>query len=239
VVEQTTKLAVAIDTASEIAGVGLSEDGVLLAETTWRTRQAHSRELLPGLEWLLTRAGRSKEQIEAVFVCLGPGSYAGLRVGLSTAKALAFALEIPIVGVGRLAADAFFPALAAESRVIAVQAAGRAELAWAAYAGNRAIGQSGKENDALVELVAPHLEPASGLIAAVEPGDVVCGELEKVDEATLAALESREARLVTAMSPRVLAVAELGWQRLRRGEVDNADTLVPLYLRAPAIGPQR
>jgi tRNA threonylcarbamoyl adenosine modification protein YeaZ len=223
------KLAVAIDTASEWAGVALSEDGVLVAEATWRTHQNHSRELLPHLDWLLGRSGRTKEQIGAVFVCLGPGSYAGMRVGLSTAKALAFALEIPIIGIGRLEGDAFGPAQSAAGRVIAVQVAGRAELAWAAYR---------RDDAGLQELVPPHLEPAPGLIAAVKPGDVICGELNKLDEATLAALEGRQARLVRTAGARVIAVTELGWQRLNGGEVDNADTLVPLYLRAPAIGPQ-
>src|SRR6266498_2602240 len=99
-------LAVALDTSSELAGVALVEDGLLLAETTWRTKRNHSRELLPSLDWLLGRVGRAKEDIGALFVCTGPGSYAGLRVGTSTAKALAYGLNAQIVGVGRLEADA-------------------------------------------------------------------------------------------------------------------------------------
>ncbi|HEY4685952.1 MAG TPA: tRNA (adenosine(37)-N6)-threonylcarbamoyltransferase complex dimerization subunit type 1 TsaB, partial [Dehalococcoidia bacterium] len=97
-------LAVAIDTASDLAGVALTEEGALLGAVTWRTRQNQSRELLPALDWLLGRQGRGKEEIGAVFVCLGPGSYAGLRVGVSTAKALAFALDASLAGVGRLEA---------------------------------------------------------------------------------------------------------------------------------------
>jgi tRNA threonylcarbamoyl adenosine modification protein YeaZ len=240
-VKPDTGLLAAFDTSGEIAGAALLEDGLLLAEATWRSRQNHSRELLPTLEWLLARADRTKDLLGAVAVCLGPGSYAGLRVGLSTAKALAFALEIPVVGIGRLEAEALTPALASGRRVVAVQAAGRAELAWAAYraaegqSGNRAIGQTGS---GLRELVAPRLDPAEGLLAALETGDIVCGELRTLDAALLESIAAREATAVESATGRAVAVARLARLRLEAGAVDNADTLVPLYLRAPAIGPQ-
>ena len=61
-----------IDTAGDLAGVALCEGETLLAEVTWRTKQSHSRELLPTLDWLLPRHGRSKSNRRAI-VCLGPG----------------------------------------------------------------------------------------------------------------------------------------------------------------------
>jgi len=228
-VPDASGLAVAIDTASDLAGVALTEDGALLASLTWRTRRNHSRELLPALDWLLAQQGRSKEEVGAVFVCLGPGSYAGLRVGVSTAKALAFALDAALAGVGRLAADAEPIVAAAQGRVVAVHAAGRAELAWAVYEG----GPEGPR-----EVIAPRLGPLDALVEVLAAGDRLCAE-----GATLAQLaplaERTGAVLVEAVPGRVLAVARLGHARLARGEVDNPDTLVPLYLRAPAIGPQR
>jgi tRNA threonylcarbamoyladenosine biosynthesis protein TsaB len=234
-VAEVSRLLVAIDTSGDLAGVALSEAGVLLAETTWRTRQNHSRELLPALDWLLRRLGRDKHAIGAVAVCTGPGSYAGLRVGLSTAKALAFGLETPIVGVGRLEADAAPFAPTTVGRIVPVHAAGRAELAWAVYAGIRAYGHTGKE---VSELTPPHLGSAESLLELIEPGDIVCGELRTLPEALLAGISERGALAAEVAAARVLAVAALGQARLDRVEVDNADTLVPLYLRAPAIGPQ-
>src|SRR6266550_1676735 len=118
--QEAKRLSVAFDTASDFAGVALAQDGELLSESSWRTRQNHSRELLPALDWQLSRLGRSKHEIGAVFVCLGPGSYAGLRVGLSTAKALAYGLNASIAGVGRLAADAEPFVGAARARVVPV-----------------------------------------------------------------------------------------------------------------------
>ena len=223
-------LAVAIDTASDLAGVALTAEGALLGAVTWRTRQNQSRELLPALDWLLGRQGRGKEEIGAVFVCLGPGSYAGLRVGVSTAKALAFALDASLAGVGRLEADAEPLVAAAQGRVVAVHAAGRAELAWAAY---------GRGDDRPQELVAPRLSTAEALVDALQPGDRVCADPKALPASLGDAIAARDAVFVEAAPDRVLAVARLGRARLARGAVDNPDTLVPLYLRAPAIGPQR
>lgn len=222
-------LLVAIDTASELAGVALTEDGALLAEVTWRTRQSHSRELLPALDWLLGRHERTKNDVAGLCVCLGPGSYAGLRVGISTAKALAFALAVPVAGVGRLAADAHPFVAVAAGRVFAVHAAGRAELAWAAYE---------RDGDGAREVVTPRLGPADALLAELKSGDVVCGEPKARDETLIAGIAAAGAIWTDALPSRVIAVASLGQQRLAGGDVDDADTLVPLYLRAPAIGPQ-
>jgi tRNA threonylcarbamoyladenosine biosynthesis protein TsaB len=224
-----TSLIAAIDTASDTAGVALFEGPALLGEATWYARQSHSREVLPTLDWLLQRHNRDKSQIEAIAVALGPGSYAGLRVGVSTAKALAYGLGAKLIGVGRLAADAWPLALAVSGRVVPVQIAGRAELAWGVYYA---------DGDALVEAVASRLGILQQLAATLRSGDVVCGEADRLDEASRAAVAQAGARVVSSTSARVIAVARLGWQRLRRGESDDVDSLQPLYLRAPAIGPQ-
>jgi tRNA threonylcarbamoyladenosine biosynthesis protein TsaB len=222
-------LLLAIDTASDVAGAALMDGEALLAETTWRAHQSHSVQLLPAIDWLLAHVGRSKAEIGAVAVCLGPGSYAGMRVGISTAKALAFGLEAKIVGVGRLAAEALPVAEASGARVVAVQAAGRAELAWAVY--------QLSEGD-LLEPSPPRLGSLPEFLATLGKGDAVTGDIDRLDAATVDALAERGCRLVPASSARVVAVARLGLKRLARGEADDADTLVPLYLRAPAIGPQ-
>jgi tRNA threonylcarbamoyladenosine biosynthesis protein TsaB len=221
-------LAVALDTTSDVAGVALIEDGALLGEITWRSRQSHSRQLLPSLDWLLQRSDRLKSGLGAIIVCLGPGSYAGMRVGVSTAKALAFGFDIPLAGVGRLAANAYPVALATGGRVVPVQAAGRAELAWGAY---RA------EDQRLIELEGPRLSAEKDLLRAISPGDVVCSDAAFSDDLR-AATELAGARLIAPHASRVVAVAQLGWQRIAAGELDAPEAVVPLYLRAPAIGPQ-
>jgi tRNA threonylcarbamoyladenosine biosynthesis protein TsaB len=229
--EQEAKgLSVAFDTASDFAGVALTQDGELLSESSWRTRQNHSRELLPALDWLLSRQGRSKHEIGAVFVCLGPGSYAGLRVGVSTAKALAYGLNASIAGVGRLAADAEPFVGGARGRVVPIHAAGRAELAWAAYEG---------DVERMDEDIEPRLGSADELLAILRPEDLVCADLKTLAGDLLEKLRERGIAPVQTLGPRVAAVARLGWRLFEADSFDNPDTLVPLYLRAPAIGPQR
>jgi tRNA threonylcarbamoyladenosine biosynthesis protein TsaB len=227
--EARAPLIATIDTASDMPGVALCEGPDVLGVASWRTKMGHSREVLPTLDWLLQRHNRDKSQLDAIAVDLGPGGYAGLRVGLSTAKALAYGLEAKLVGIGRLPADAWPLAQATGVRVVPVQVAGRAELAYGAYHA---------DGDSLVEDLAAGLGPLTALVDALHQGDIVCGETDRLDEVAREAIRGAGARLVASTTPRVLAVAYLAWQRLQRGDSDDLDSLVPLYLRAPAIGPQ-
>jgi tRNA threonylcarbamoyladenosine biosynthesis protein TsaB len=222
-------LTLAIDTTSDLAGVALMQDGALLGEVTWYAHQSHSRQLLPALDWLLGHLEREKSQIGAIAVCLGPGSYAGMRVGLSTAKALAYGLGAPLAGVGRLAAEALPVAEASGGRVVSVQAAGRAELAWAAYR---------CDEGELIEVEPPQLTPAAGLPKRLRKGDLLTGDVDRLSDELVAALAQQGCRLVSSPASRVVSVASLGARRLLRGEADDPDSLAPLYLREPAIGPQ-
>src|SRR5688500_13385932 len=95
----------ALDTASDIAGVAIVEHGVLLGEVTWQARQSHSRQLLPAVDWLLGQVARSKEQIGSILVCTGPGSYAGMRVGMRTGRGVSSALAAAASAFGRSAGE--------------------------------------------------------------------------------------------------------------------------------------
>src|SRR5215212_2528787 len=186
-------------------GVALCDGAAVLGVASWHTKMGHSREVLPTLEWLLQRHNRDKSQIDALAVDLGPGGYAGLRVGLSTAKALAYGLEAKLVGIGRLPADTWPLAQATGARVVPVQVAGRAELAYGAYHA---------DGDALVEDVEAGLGPLSALVETLRKGDIVCGEAYRLDEASRETIRGAGARIVVSTMPRVLAVAYLAWQRL-------------------------
>jgi tRNA threonylcarbamoyladenosine biosynthesis protein TsaB len=175
---------------------------------------------------LLARHDATKHDLSAVFVCTGPGGYAGVRAGVSTAKGLAYALERPLAGAGRLEIEAY--AFAATGRaVVAVHRAGRGELAWAAYV----------SDPDWRELAPPRLAPPDALIDALPRGALVTGE---IDDALAEELADRGHAVVrgAATVRRAALLAELGWRRLARGQTDDPKSLVPLYLREPAIGPQ-
>ncbi len=92
----------AIDTATHYASVALHDGSRLLAEHTWLANQAHTRSLLPTVQNLLKEALVGMESLTAVAVALGPGSFNGLRVGLSSAKGLAIARGLPLAGASTL-----------------------------------------------------------------------------------------------------------------------------------------
>jgi hypothetical protein len=92
------------------------------------------------------------------------------------------------------------------------------------------------ENE-LEEMIAPTLSPEREFVQALMAGDTVCSDATFSDDLR-AAIELSGARFAPAHPSRVVAVAELGWRRIAREDFDAPDGLVPLYLRAPAIGPQ-
>jgi len=97
----------AIDTSTDTTSLALIQESGVLTELTWRCEQNHSVELLPHLVDLLRQAGTSLQSLTGIIVARGPGSFNALRVGVSTAKGLAFSLGIPIVGISTLEAEAY------------------------------------------------------------------------------------------------------------------------------------
>jgi tRNA threonylcarbamoyladenosine biosynthesis protein TsaB len=93
----------AVDTSSLVGTVALCSDGVLLAEWSTQVRASHGETLLPHVARVLEAAGVPLAEVDLIAVGLGPGSFTGVRIGLATAKGLALAARMPIVGVTSLA----------------------------------------------------------------------------------------------------------------------------------------
>ena len=100
------KRQLAMDTATDIAGLALAEPGQVVAEMTWPARRNHTQQLLPGLLHLLAQAKVDLEDLDGIIVAQGPGSFTGLRVGFAIAKGLAYGLGLPLVGVSTLEVEA-------------------------------------------------------------------------------------------------------------------------------------
>ncbi len=214
-----------IDTASDLASVALSEQGALLAEVTWEARREHSAQLLPAVEHLLAAAGAERTAITAVFVNRGPGGYAGLRAGIGTALALAFALEADVLGYGRLEADAL-PWLGLGRLVLAVHNAGRREYAWAIY---------GDGPEGPVEQLEPRIGRLDALAAETPVGALIVGE---PDAALGRALDGRGDLIILDTGPerrRAATGLALAWRRYAAGQRDSRHALAPTYLKEPHI----
>ncbi|MBQ9119332.1 MAG: tRNA (adenosine(37)-N6)-threonylcarbamoyltransferase complex dimerization subunit type 1 TsaB [Lachnospiraceae bacterium] len=97
----------AIDSSGLVASIALLEDETLIAEYTVNYKKTHSQTLLPMIDELVRMTEQSLEEIDAIAVAEGPGSFTGLRIGAATAKGLGLALNKPIIGVPTVDALAY------------------------------------------------------------------------------------------------------------------------------------
>jgi tRNA threonylcarbamoyl adenosine modification protein YeaZ len=216
----------AIDTSSNIVSVALSHKGEILASLTWLTTQNHTIELLPNLVCLLQQVKVELDSVEAIIVAKGPGSFNGLRVGISTAKGLASTLNIPLLGVNTLEAEAY-PFAFTGLPLRPVQKAGREEIATALY---------WQKDDEWQCLEAENLTTVKTLCRRIKQKTLFCGEMPHDVISEIQRKLGKQAIIPQSNSPvRANSLAILGWRKLGRGEQDGPVTLQPLYLRPPHI----
>ena len=217
----------AIDTSTDIASLALSCEGNVVAETTWRAGQNHTLQLVPNLVDLLRLAKLDLAGISSLVIATGPGSFNGLRVGMSLAKGLAFALKIPLVGVSTLEVTAY-PYAATMRPVCPIQDAGRGEIATALFQMKRGEWR---------RLIEEHITALDDLLRVVDVRTVFCGEIP--DDVVLQIRERLGSKaLITGGGGNIRRagyLAELGWRRLKDGDFDHSPALQPLYLRRPSI----
>ena len=197
----------------------------MLAEATWRCGQNHSVELLPRLSRLLNEAKVELQSISCVIVAKGPGSFNGLRVGISTAKGLALSLKVPIIGISSLELEAYQHAETGLP-ICPIFNAGRGEIATALYQ---------KKDNQWCQLTAEHITTVDALSSEITSKTIFCGEyLPLIASRLKKRLKGRAVIAADQLRPASL-LAELAKQRLEAGDYDHPATLQPLYLRRPAI----
>ena len=215
----------ALDTSTEIASIALSRCGEVEAEMTWPSGQNHTVELVPNLLHLLHEAKIKLQEIDAIIVAKGPGSFNGLRVGVGTAKGLAFALGIPLVGIETLEVEAF-PYAKTGLPICPVQDAGRGEIAVALYQLQKGEWQKRVEE---------HITTVEELANNIASKTIFCGRFSPDIAQQIERQLGERAVIVCTSLRRAGFLAELGWRRLERGEIDRPTTLQPLYLRRPSV----
>jgi len=203
----------AIDTGtSRIVVAAGAPDGRLVRALDWPAGHRHGERLLPGVEQLLAETGLEMADLAGIVVGTGPGAFTGLRVGLATAKTLAHARDLPIVGIGTGAA-----LLGAAEATIEAPAG---ELVLLLPAGPHDRVEVRPEGEA--RLLPGGSEPDLG------PADVVVA----VDLAGRAP-EAAVARGERALAGLAVALVELGARRLATGAADDPSGLVPEYVSLP------
>lgn len=214
--EAQSRWLLALDTATEQAGIALF-DGVRTAELSWPAGRRQTVTMLPAIQWLLGSCGVSLDEIGAIGVTTGPGTFTGLRVGLSVAKGLAVLSDRAIIGVSTIAVAAE-PYSTSERPVLATLPAGRGRVVWAVKELGARIAEP--VNSSLDELVA---------VLADHPDYLLAGELLPEQRERLQSMHSRIVP-VTAGTRRPSSLAHLAWQRWQRGELDDPATIEPVYL---------
>jgi tRNA threonylcarbamoyladenosine biosynthesis protein TsaB len=209
----------AVDTSSPLGSVALVDDSAILGEEHLTGADTHSLQLLPAIERLLTAAGLDPFGVDAYAVAVGPGSFTGLRVGLSTVQGLALAAGRPCLGVCIL--DVLGSTSTAAATVV-LREAFRGEVYWAEYDQlGRATGPP--RVGALAEALAHALPDASFV------GDAASNYHALIaDQFPRALFPSFEPFLATPLG----LWAE---PRLRAGLGSGPESLRPLYLRSVEV----
>lgn len=208
------------------------EEGVL-AEQSWLSGREQTTQLLPNLQRLMSLEGRTPRDLQGIAVAIGPGSYSGVRIGISTAKSMAYALQIPIWGVPSLDALAYQQVAVTAAQVCAVLAMGRSRLAWSLYRtkGTRWQRLTPYMNSTAREMADEITKHKTNLAT------LFCGEISPETAAILTEVMGKDAAIAPAAAAvrRAGYLAELAIQRANRGEADDPATLQAIYLQPPQV----
>ena len=219
----------AIDTATRYASIALYEASGIVSEQSWRSDNNHSVEMVPAIARMLARQRTSPRSLTGVAVAKGPGSFTGLRIGMSIAKGLCFALDIPIVAIPTL--DIITYAVGDPGGpVFAVLEAGRGRICVAPYRFEEGVPAQERE----IELV-----KASEWVVEAEEPTLVAGEVNaELAERLLMQPNAVNIAIssVAGSLRRAGYLAELAWDRLEDGTSDDLDSLSPIYAHYPSSG---
>jgi len=197
-------------------------DGVVLADVAEPESRSHARSLPALVARTLAAARVEMADLDAVAVSIGPGSFTGLRIGLSWAKGVAFAARIPVVAVPTLEALAWAADAAPGERICAALDARKGEV-YAALFQATPEGPRRLSDDLAIR--------PGDLAARLEAPCVLVGDAGSVYADVLSARAA--IRPFATHHPHGAIVARLGWQRFVHGEAVNPGDLEPVYVRPP------
>ncbi|MCG8473271.1 MAG: tRNA (adenosine(37)-N6)-threonylcarbamoyltransferase complex dimerization subunit type 1 TsaB [Desulfobacterales bacterium] len=212
----------AVDTSTQACGVAVVDGQGLLSESLFASRQTHSRHLLSMIDETLARCGLTLSDMEGFAVTCGPGSFTGLRIGMSVVKALAETCGARIAGIPTLEALAF-GARNCHVHVLPMLDARKGEVYSGLYA---------SDGNGVAEVETPQAISPEGLLQKIAEPVLCIGSGASVYRETivetlgdLAAFSSDHEVL------RPSVVAELGLRCFASGEAVDPAGLVPIYLR--------
>lgn len=215
----------AIETSSLVSSVALLHEDTLRAEFTTQARLTHSEQLMPHIADMLQKASVQKTAIDGIAVSIGPGSFTGLRIGLATAKGLAFAWNVPIIGIETPTSLAWNSVGAADRLCVFIDA----------QKGNVYASQYVWQGTELTTVHDVEVVNRKEYLATLANEDIPVvfygdGALKGKKDITAASGKFRLAP-PTQVIPRAGSLALAAQLRLDAGDVDDCMTLTPAYKR--------
>lgn len=217
----------AVDTSATAASVAVAEENKLIGEFSINTALTHSQTLMPMVDVLLKNTGLSVNDINAVAVNAGPGSFTGVRIGVAAVKGIAFPKNLPCVSVSTLESMAY-NMLGNDCIVCSVMDA-RCSQVYNALFRVKGCTVTRITDDRALSLTDLKLELQNirEKVVLVGDGAVLCSEFlgSELENIMLAPFNNR---IQTASS-----VAYAAFEKINNGETLTADELMPVYLRLP------
>jgi len=214
----------AVDTSTSLGSIALVDGPVVRAELALNVTATHNRRLLPGIHRLLSDVGWTLEALDGLAIGLGPGSFTGLRIGMSVMKGLAFATGKPLAGVPTLDALAANVALAPWT-ICPVMDARKGEVYTALYRGG--------EGHDLERLTPYQVMKPQRLAEFITGKTILLGDgLLRYGDILAAGLRDHLVRAPAHLNAiRGASIAWLAMERLRQALAEDISTCTPLYIR--------
>lgn len=208
----------AIETATLTVGAAIFEEDRILAVSSSRPGRLHVETLHPAIGRVLAESNTSPGELAGIAVDVGPGLFTGLRVGIAAAKAFAFALSLPVVGVRSTEAirEAATRRAGDDDVIVPVVDMRRGDVAW-------------ELEDGVAEIGTP--EVLAQRLSTARPVALVGDGARRLGDDLVSLIGGRFIEDEELLAPPVEAIGRLGVIRLDEGVVEDAISIAPLYLR--------
>lgn len=226
-------LILAIDCSTDILGLALFEDKKLIGEYNLSLERQHSEKLMPLMKEIFALLGYQPEELDGVAVSIGPGSFTGLRIGITAAKMLGRIFSIPVKGISSLEVMA---SAVDDDYILALLDAKRERVYYSFFNSSQNLEQ--KENFILNKIkaaAAAEIKKLPEILSDYKKDQITVLGQKRVE--VIEKLEEKGFKIKKAAlrqnTPRAAVLAELGLTYIKDGNTDDIYQLKPVYLKKP------